>query len=662
MAKLFYAKLAFDNIKKNRTLYFPYILTCIFTITMFYIIKSLSINPNVGNMSGGSTVIYTLNLCMYVTGFFSIIFLFYTHSYIIKKRQKEFGLLNILGLEKRNIGIVLAFETFYLTIVSIGLGLTFGILFDKLMLTILASILKSDFGIGFFISSNALINTLILFSFIFFFIFVWSYIKLRIVQPLELLKGTNTGEKEPKAKWFLAIIGVILIATGYALAVTAKNGISAFELFFIAVILVILGTYSLFTAGSIALLKILKKNKNYYYKIRHFTGISGMIYRMKRNAVGLANICILSTLVIGMVATTSSFMFGQKDMIETRYPYELSLTFSNYREKNSELISDVHELAIEENVTIDNEFSISYLAYTAVLKGNDVLTSSPNVVDMGSLTQIVFVTLDEYNVIMNESITLNENEILLCDKDTHFSYNTLKVYDNLFTIKNKVNEFIPTGVLTMNLIGYLYAVVQNQNIIDNICEQQKIAYGSAGSEVRTFYGINLKNNDEEQIKYYNSLKELFDEKNYNVLLDSRANGKEHFISLYGGLFFIGVYLGSIFLMATILIIYYKQITEGMEDKERFAIMQKVGMSYLEVKQSIRSQVLTVFFLPLILSGIHIIFAFPMINKVLAILNLTNTWLFAICTLCCFAIFTLIYIIVYLLTAKVYYKIVKHSIS
>ncbi len=660
MVKAFYPKLAFNNLKKNRRIYLPFILTCVFTVAMFYIIKSLSINPDVSKMAGGGKVQYTLNLGTYVTGIFAVIFLFYTHSFIIKRRKKEFGLFNILGLEKRHIGLVLLFETMFIAAISIVMGFVFGIILDKLMLLILAKILKSDFGIGFFVSAKTILSTAVLFVIIFVLIFLWSYLKVRLVQPIELLKGSNAGEKEPKAKWVLALLGSVFLVVGYVLALTAKNGVVALEMFFIAVIFVILGTYLLFTAGSIVLLKILKKNKRYYYKTEHFTSVSGMIYRMKQNAVGLANICILSTMVLVMVATTTSFMFGQKDMLETRYAYEISLTFSGYREENSALIADVNEFTEKENMSIDNDFSVSYLVYTAVLKENDILTSSPNVVDMGSLTQIVYITVDEYNTITKSSVKLGENEILLCDSKTPFPYDTMKVYDREFAIKEHIDEFIPKGVLTMNVIGYLYAVVPSSQVIDEICEYQKKAYGTAASEVKTFYGMDFVDDNAKQINFYNHLRTVLNEKNYNVLLESRASGEANFLGTYGGLFFIGVYLGTIFLMATILIIYYKQISEGYEDKKRFEIMQKVGMSYLEVKKSINSQILTVFFLPLIMAGIHVAFAFPMINKILAVLNLTNTLLFAICALCCFAVFSLVYVIVYLLTGKVYYRIVKNK--
>ena len=660
MVKAFYPRLAFNNVKSNRKIYLPYILTCTLTVMMFYIIKSLSVNPDVGKMSGGDSVVRILDFGTYITGIFAVIFLFYTHSFIIKKRKKEFGLFNVLGLEKRHIGIMLTFETLYIGITSIALGLAFGFVLDRLMLLILARVLKSFYGIGFFISANAVVGTVILFVIIFSATLIWSYIKVKTVQPIELLKGSDTGEKEPKAKWITAILGTVSLIAGYCLALAARNGIQALEMFFIAVILVIIGTYLLFTAGSIVLLKLLKRNKKYYYKTEHFTSVSGMTYRMKQNAVGLANICILSTMVLVMIATTTSFMFGQKDMLQTRYPYEISLTFSGYRNENENLLADVETVADERGMQTKDEFRVSYLLYTAVVKGNEILTPSPNVADMGSLTQIVLITLDEYNAITKSNVSLAENEMLLCDSNTPFKHGTIKIYDREFTVKQRVSEFIPNGVLTMNVIGFLYAVAPDRAAIDEILQQQKIAYGTAASEVKTFYGINYQDDSAKQIGFYDHLKKTFEDKNYNVLLESRANDESRFLGTYGGLFFIGVYLGTLFLMATILIIYYKQISEGYEDKKRFDIMQRVGMSYAEVKSSIRSQVLTVFFLPLITAAVHVAFAFPMINKLLSILNLTNTLLFAICTLCCFAVFAALYVAVYLITARVYYRIVKRN--
>lgn len=660
MLKGFYAKLAFDNLKKNRKIYAPFILTCIITVAMFYIITSLAGNTNIKNMRGGGTILDTLNFGKIITGIFAVIFLFYTYSFIIKRRKKEFGLFNILGMEKRHIGIVLAFEILYIALISLITGFLFGFLLDRLMCLIIAFILNSDYGVGFTFSKNAFIVSIVLFSVIFILMYLWSFLRVQIAQPVELLKGGNVGEKEPKAKWLVASIGLICLVVGYVLAVTAQNGVSAIEMFFVAAVLVIIGTYLLFTAGSIALLKILKKNKKFYYQTSHFTSISGMTYRMKQNAVGLANICILATMALVMVSTTASFMFGRNDMLMNRYPYDMMITSSDLSQTD-EVAGNIQSLIDEEGIETQNTVLLNYLTFTSVCNGNHYDAVEPNFSDFSKLNILFLLSLDTYNEISGENKSLAADEVLIYSGNHSFQYSTIKITDTEYNVSEKIDSFVRLGAFhIVSGLDHTVVIVKSEDIIEEIYEKQKAVYGDDASEIQMFYGFDVVGGDETKVALYNAIRSSLKNCGIDAEVECRTVQKDSFMSFYGGFFFIGVYLGVLFLMAAILIIYYKQISEGFEDKDRFAIMQKVGMSYREVKRSIGSQILTVFFMPLIAAGVHVAFAFPMINSILAALNMTNTALFAVCTASCFAIFSAIYVVVYLLTAKVYYRIVKNN--
>lgn len=660
MTNGFYSRLSFNNLKKNRKIYIPYIITCIITVTMFYMIHSLSVNKSVLAMHGGDTIQYTLTFGTVIVGIFAVIFLFYTNSFVIKRRQKEFGLLNVLGMEKRHLGIVLIFETLYVALASIIPGLALGVILDKLMYLIVARILHADYGATFFISWQSMLVTLALFSAIFLCICLFSFIRVRTSQPIELLKGENTGEKEPRTRFVMAIIGALCLVSGYACAIFTKDAVSALELFFVAVILVILGTYFLFMAGSIALLKLLKKNKKYYYKTNHFTSVSGMTYRMKQNSVGLASICILFTMLLVTISTTTSFVVGRDDMIAKRYPYDISVQSNSTESQNDAMIDDIRSLYEKNSLTVKQETVCKYLPMPAYQSGNEILLRK-NPVDSPII--FIVVSADTYNSLTGQHVTLNGNEILLNEDNINYGHDTLKLLGAEYSVQGKVEPFVKGGFMVngiTNVVSGLCVIVSDDTVLNAVYEQYRTDFGESANSIQLSYGADLSADKQEQVEFFYAVNNMLHEKNYNAFVLSRAAQADNYMSLYGGLFFLGIYLGVLFLMATVLIIYYKQISEGYEDKKRFGIMQKVGMSYAEVKKTINSQILTVFFLPLIIAGIHVAFAFPMINLIMSKLSLLNTKIFALCTLGCFAFFSAVYIIVYLLTARVYYRIVKNN--
>ncbi len=658
---LFYQKLALINIKKHSKTYIPYILTCICTIIMYYIVYSLSKNSALNSMSGGEQLKIILSLGANTVGFFSLIFLFYTNSFLIKRRKKEFGLFNILGMEKKHISKIIFFETFYVAIISYISGLLGGILLGEFMRLILLKLLHLDINIAFEISFSAIISTIILFGIIFALTLLNTLRQIHLANPIELLHSKSTGEREPKSKWILAILGVICLGIGYYISLTTESPLDALYLFFVAVILVIIGTYCLFTSISIVVLKLLRKNKNYYYQTRHFTSISGMIYRMKQNAVGLANICILSTAVLVMLSTTVSLYVSMEDVIRTRFNRNIIINSNGISQEEADKLDDIADITTK-NIDKLNIIQYRYVNLVTLQNGSN-FTVNYNYTSKDS-AKLECVTLDEYNKTADKSATLKDDEVLLyCIKGS--------IPDDTITLGNtnlKIKERISTDntdYSTSNYSSYniYYIVVSNIDILKEIYENLAnidISQNDLDNIYSYYYGFDVDKNvdSQTQIDFVSDFNKTLNENNIPAHCEGAESSRKNFYSLYGGLFFLGIFLGLLFIMATVLIIYYKQISEGYDDKERFAIMQKVGMSHMEVKKTIQSQVLTVFFLPLATAVIHIAFAFRVISKLLVLLNLNNVTLFIKCTAITILIFTVFYAIVYGLTARTYYKIVE----
>lgn len=663
---MMYPRLAFDNIRKNARTYIPYILTCSFTIAMFYIMKSLSLNKGIENVQGGSTILTMLELGTHIIAIFVCIFLFYTNSFLMKNRKKEFGVFNILGMEKRHISKLVGFESLYVAVISFALGIFIGVILDKLMFILILKIMKSEIPLGFYISKEAILSTVILFGILFTLIFLNSLRMIHLSKPIELLKGGNTGEKEPKAKWLLALMGIICLGAGYYIAVTVKNPLKALTLFFVAVILVIVGTYLIFTAGSIALLKILKANKKYYYKTNHFISVSGMIYRMKQNAVGLANICILSTMVLVTLSPTVAMIVGIEDIIMQRYPYQLEFNaYSIDEDKYQGIVDIVDETAKEENIKITEQVIYSSLQFSALYTGGDEFFFGDDTSDMSMLDNVYelnFITAKDYSAFIGKEITLNDDEVIFYSDRVKYNKDSFKLFGKTYNIKEHTDKYIRSGLMASDICPSFGIVVKDISTLKDLQKEQEKVYNDASSNIVSCCKLNIDGDAETQValndKIWKKMESYIHENDISYYTECREEGRESAYGLYGGLFFLGIFLSVLFTIAAVLIIYYKQISEGYNDKKQFEIMQKVGMSEHEVKKSIHSQVLTVFFLPLITAGIHTVFSFPIIRKILSMMNLTNTNLFVISGICVFIAFAVIYAAIYLMTAKVYYKIVK----
>lgn len=640
MNNFIYEKLAVTNLKNNRKTYVPYIFTGVLTVMMFYIIDALS--------RGKGITQDTLKICLqYATGVivvFAVIFLFYTNSFLIKRRKKEIGVYNILGMGKRHIARMMAVETILTAGISILGGLVFGIIFGKLMYLLLLKILHNSVDMQFSVNGTAIVQTVILFAGIFLLTYLYNILQIQLVNPVELLHGGNQGEKEPKSRWLLVIIGVAALGNGYRIALTTEAPLEALLKFFIAVICVIIGTYALFIAGSIVVLKILRKNKAYYYNPKHFTSVSGMIYRMKQNGAGLANICVLSTMVLVMVSTTVSLYAGMEDILDSRFPRDVSIVCKQADVDHEEIIERLLKEQCEKaGVKITDRVWYRYGSMNAVLKG-DKLENVNQYYPDNHFYYVEMMTQDEYNRIEKRNVSLEEQEILTYTTNSKCGKKEINIAGRNYQVKKELSEM--TSQPKSTAYNTLYIVFANAEQIERI---EPFSYADK---------FNLKGDDGKQKEALEQIQNEFYEKIPDGMMESRMLSRSSFYELYGGLFFIGIYLGSMFIMATVLIIYYKQISEGYDDRERYQIMQKVGMSKKEVKRSIRSQVLSVFFLPLIVAVIHVAVAFKVMTKILGVLNLTNVSLFAVCTIITIAVFAVFYIIVYSITAKEYYRIVN----
>ena len=658
MSKVFYPRLAAINIRKNSKTYFPYILTCIGTIAMYYMILALSRNPGLQQIHGGGTMAIILSLGAWITAIFSVIFLFYTNSFLMKRRKKEFGLYNILGMEKRHIARIIGWETAFIGVISLISGLLIGILLYKLMYLAVLKAMNADIPLGFDFSLSSLGIASLLFAGIFLLILLNSLRQIHLSKPIELLHGGAVGEKEPKARWILALIGFILLGAGYFISVTTANPVAALYRFFIAVILVIFGTYCLFTAGSIALLKLLRKNKNYYYRTKHFISVSGMMYRMKKNAAGLANICILSTMVLVTVSTTLSLYMGLDDIIHTMYPKRILITADNTAPDSQEIMHQWIDNTLEKNsLTAQNTVEYTYLTIVTTREENKFQLSQPDE-DVNNMNLLFFIPVDDYNRSAGTSLTLKPEEALIYSSQSTYQPNTLKIWDQEFQVTQKLDQLKDSSILVSRPLNTYVVFVKDTSVLKQLESQFQQVSPRDESRIQTIYGFDL---DADSPTVQTAIQQWIDTMepfHFQGSLQSRDNNTQEIFGAYGGLFFIGIFLGILFLMATILIIYYKQISEGYEDKERFRIMQQVGMSHAEVKKSIHSQVLTVFFLPLITAAVHVAFSFPVVTLLLSALGLTNTALFTYCTIGCLLVFGVFYTLIYAATAKTYYKIVS----
>lgn len=672
-----YPKLAVHNLKSSYRVTVPYLLSGSGIIMMYYMLFALTMGTAGSNFYGVTSSAMALELGTYVIAIFGAIFLFYTNSFLMKRRKKELGLYNILGMEKRHIAGVLLTETVLTAAVCLLLGLGFGIIFSKIFFLILENLLGMPGVIPFLIPLSGIRNTVILFACIFLATALYNILQVRLSKPIELLHGGEIGEKEPRAHWLLAIIGAVLLGAGYYLALTIEDPVAALAMFFVAVILVILGTYLLFMVGITAMLKLLKKNKGFYYKTRHFTTVSGMLYRMKQNAAGLASICILFTCLLVTVSTTFSLYTGIDDMIGTRCARDINLGFTGVKEEEFDSVK-ARAQEISAAYGVQTEDVLEYRAWNmgAIRQGDGF--EFRNETSQGTIYAYITVfDLDDYNAFAGTNYTHDSGRVLLSDPDGTFDSETIGLFGKTYQVEEIEIPYVNSEYAAyIGIEKYGLVISDPELIVDGRIRNpgEGISSDKPWVDPEYTFDFDLSGHDPETIEavYDELLDWVVNEKwNWATTEELNASGlsysfnnriqeREDATGLFGGLFFLGLFMGAMFLMGTVLIIYYKQVSEGYEDAKRFDIMQKVGMSHQEVKRSIHSQVLMVFFLPLLMAIVHLCFAFPMLQKILMLMMMTNLDLILLSMAGCVLVFSVFYLVIYLLTARTYYKIVESA--
>ena len=673
MHKGIFSRLAKQNIRNNKSTYIPYIITCIFCIAMIYMMEFLrdcpTLDQAVRQADEVRMIVFTGEI---VVEIFCIIFLIYSNSFLMKRRQKEIGLYNILGLERNHIGIVMFLETIITSIGSLAGGIAAGIIGSKLALLFLLKLLHIPSVLGFYISVKGIFTCLFMFGIIFLMILFLNLAKIHLSRPVELLRGNNTGEKEPVAKWLMALIGFICLGAGYYLAVTTESPIKAITIFLLAVILVMAGTYLLFTAGSIVILKFLRRRKSFYYRTGNFISISGMLYRMKQNAIGLASICILSTGVLLMIAMTVSIYFGMNDIMLNRYPYDVDMSVTSISEEECQTAIEAFEKAIADNkVPVEKSVEEIYLDIVCSKNGDQILIKPANTIrNSDSVLVLSLLNQAEYERLTGISANLNDGEIFAWYPSA-VQKDSVTVDEKEFTVKKWMDKNpLTCGEDAVSDNAVLVVTDEDFKKFDEMrTEMYKgVSSAPAGEDLTLHLGLDITGSETDKIDFGTPVMETVKDlkksgglsENAWIISGIRQQEYESYYADNGSLLFIGIFLGSLFLMGTAMIIYYKQISEGYEDQKRFEIMQKVGLSRREVRSSVRRQILMVFFLPLLMAMLHITMAFPMIRRLLLLFGMTNTKLFIGCTAGTVLIFAVVYGLIYLMTARSYYHIVERK--
>ena len=673
MHKRIFSRLAKQNIRNNKSTYIPYMITCIFCIAMIYMMEFLrdcpTLDQAVRQADEVRMIVFTGEI---VVEIFCIIFLIYSNSFLMKRRQKEIGLYNILGLERNHIGIVMFLETIITSIGSLAGGIATGIIGSKLALLLLLKLLHIPSVLGFYISVKGIFTCLFMFGIIFLMILFLNLAKIHLSRPVELLRGNNTGEKEPAAKWLMALIGFICLGAGYYLAVTTESPIKAITIFLLAVILVMAGTYLLFTAGSIVILKFLRRRKSFYYRTGNFISISGMLYRMKQNAIGLASICILSTGVLLMISMTVSIYFGMNDIMLNRYPYDVDMSVTSISEEECQTAIEAFEKAIADNkVPVEKSVEEIYLDIVCSKNGDQILIKPANTIrNSDSVLVLSLFTQAEYERLTGISANLNDGEIFAWYPSA-VQKDSVTVDETEFTVKKWLDKNpLTCGEDAVSDNAVLVVTDEDFKKFDEMrTEMYKgVSSAPAGEDLTLHLGLDITGSETDKIDFGTPVMEVVKDLKKNGGLSEnswitsgiRQQEYESYYADNGSLLFIGIFLGSLFLMGTAMIIYYKQISEGYEDQKRFEIMQKVGLSRREVRSSVRRQILMVFFLPLLMAMLHITMAFPMIRRLLLLFGMTNTKLFIGCTAGTVLIFAVVYGLIYLMTARSYYHIVERK--
>jgi putative ABC transport system permease protein len=642
---------------RNRSTYLPYLLACIVSIVTFYTLLAINNNHDVMRMRGGSIVASFTAIGTVILAIFCAVLLFYTNSFLIKRRKKEMGLFSILGMEKANLAIVMFFETAFVAAVSLVLGLGAGALLARLLYLVLLRLIRYDVMFDLPVSWQAIAGTAAFFGIVFFLTLLSNLRQVRLANPVQLMAGGVQGEKEPKASWLLTVIGLVTTGAGYVLAVTVESPVDALLIFLLAAFLVIIGTFCLFTSGSVALLKLLKKNRKIYYHPKRFITISGMIYRMKQNATGLSAICILSCMVLVTVSATVSLYVGAEDSLRQRYPHYFTLYFNDATDAD-QVLDGIEPLLEQNNLEVTQTHDITFISLFAGGDGSEYTSDNG---DIGTLAgvDLTLMTLDVYNSAEQKNETLASGEALMFWVGQSYDSETLTLDGIEYAVR-------PIPVYNQMTYGEDYSV---PSLVLVLPDDQALAAAAAASPaarakvdagaalIRRSVAFDTTGESEAKRAFIEDVNTYAQGISTSETFRLDA-GRDEWYATNGGFLFLGIYFGILFLMAASMIIYYKQISEGSDDADRYAILQKVGMSGSEVKKTINSQILSVFFMPLIVAAVHIVFAFHPISRAMLIFGVSNVPLLAVATAGTVLIYALVYTLVYKGTARAYYNIVR----
>lgn len=666
-----YLKLALDSIRKNRRLYIPYIFIGSVMVMIHYILNTLSLSPLLRAFKGGSTLRTMLPFGAEVVLLFSVIFLFYCSRFILRQRHAEFGLYNVLGMGKKNLTGLMIVENLLTAMASILLGLLLGLALAKLAETAMLRLIKADVDYALRLDSASLRGTAVGFVIIYGVLLLSAVWTVWRSDPLQLMRSAQAGEKPPRANWLLALLGMVLLVWAYHDAVTIVNPLKALTTFFYAVVLVIIATYLLFIAGSVALCRLMQRSKRYYYKANHFVSVSTMAYRMKRNGAGLASICILLTMVLVMLSAVLSLYIGAEESLMERYPQDVQLYTSATRWEDFTEENFASRRALLQQIAPEQTDVQEYVwaEVGGMFSGDGIIidysTASKNQVDYDDVGYLNVVSLEDYNRLTGEDLTLDADECLLLCRGVNWDADTFTLQggtplrvrearEDTLRLGSNTNYMFPTiTLITPDLRGVLAHLTISYDGLPglNMGLYWHYSYNMAGTAAEKSAMYDVLMNHMQALSFPR------DAGGYSFYIGVREHERDDFYGTYGGLFFLGILLGIVFITAAILIIYYKQLSEGYEDQKRFAIMQKIGMTQREIRRSINSQVLTVFFAPLLLAGLHLAFAFPIVWKLLQMFMLNDMGLMVAVTIGCFAGFGVLYAIIYKLTSNTYYKLV-----
>lgn len=663
----FFPRLALVNLVRNRRYYGPYLLSGIGTAAMYYILRYLTVSDIVASVRGAGYLQSLMGLGCIVVALFSAVLMLYANSFVMKRRQRELGLYHILGLEKRHIAHVMLWETLLCAAVVILGGILVGVGLSKLILLVLLKLSRIPVQFGFEVSGQGMWHTLCLFAVLFLLTLLWNLIRLGRSRPIQLLHGAEMGEREPKTRKLLVAVGLLALAGGYGIALKVKDPLEAFLLFFVAVLLVMLGTYCLFTAGSVAVLKGLRANEIFYYQTRHFISVSGLLYRMKQNAVGLANICILSTMVLVTVSTTASLYLGCEETLDRMYPYDIQvsqdlthldqpldpLTPERRQQETEATLAWIDELLADSGLTAEHLSWYTEVRVSSSYSGNTLGWSEDA---PGTYVTVYLVTAEDYTRVTGRTTEMGLDEVLVYAQGLELP-DTFYIGDRAFRVAERLEHGLQQNdpvVVSSSEPTELLLVAADRQALEEITS---LCLSDQGIQRETFrIQMDLDGTEEEKLALaWDILETNVDESVYTVT--SRQDNAQDLYAMYGGFLFLGVFLGLLFLLATALIIYYKQVSEGYEDQRRYQIMRQVGLTDREARSAIHSQILLVFFLPLGMAAVHILAAFPMVSKLLGLFQLQDIPLFAACTAGTLGAFALVYALVYGLTARTYGRIV-----